>query len=362
MIRFDRGPTPDIFASERLAGLRAQAVDFYSQPKAKRAQSRFSFQPVASLLHPPIRALWGERDMHKCAYCEQYLDQMDIDVFRPRQGAIDLKGEVSDDHYWWLAFEWSNYLPSCAECNALKGSRFPVEGPRAKVGAEAEALRQEHNLILDPSQDEVEGVFLYLDDGRVTSQSPRGQVTIDILGLNRSNLVRARQHNVLRLQALLEPSMSSSTGRLPGNLIEQLRGLTAPKMSFCALNRQFIQAWAQSMVERQPAMHKQLSTFLDFTTALGASSPSDNDQLLSSASEELTQRTKEFESFSVEQAQAPEQLYRVSQYIERITLDNIRTVEHLELQPKPNAELVGSWFMLLGENGSGKSTLLQAVA
>ncbi|UVM24068.1 AAA family ATPase [Pseudomonas wadenswilerensis] len=359
MIRIERGPMPEVFSSAAFTRLRSDAEAFYQQPAAKRAQARFGFQRIAARLHPDIRLLWSERQVNKCAYCEQLVSRPEIELFRPRYGSTDFSGGVSDDHYWWLAFEWSNYLPSCAECNALKGPRFPVQGPRARVGAIGEALRQEKNLLLDPAEDDLDGVFLFLSDGKITSETERGQATIDVLGLNRSNLIKARSddlRNLEHLQALMK------NRRPDKKSLEYLAQMVRPQSPFCAMRRQFVRAWAEKVVAQFPSSHKRMADFLSFNTALGASSSASNSKTLRDASRNLTQRTKELESFSIEQSQPPEQLYRMSQYIERVEFRHVRAVDHLQLEPSFSDGKVGSWYMLLGENGTGKSTLLQALA
>lgn len=310
-------------------------------------------------MHPDIRLLWSERQVNKCAYCEQLVSRPEIELFRPRYGSTDFSGGVSDDHYWWLTFEWSNYLPSCAECNALKGPRFPVQGPRAKMGTTGEALRQEKNLLLDPAEDNLDGVFLFLSDGKITSATERGQATIDVLGLNRSNLIKARSddlRNLEHLQALMKNKRPDTKS------LEYLAQMVRPQSPFCAMRRQFVRAWAEQVVAQFPSSHKRMTDFLNFNTALGASSSASNSKALRDASRDLTQRTKALESFSIEQSQPPEQLYRMSQYIERMEFRHIRAVDHLQLEPSFSDGKIGSWYMLLGENGTGKSTLLQALA
>lgn len=99
MIKIDRGPAPEFFSSAAFANLRREAEAFYRQPRSKRAQARFNFQRIAARLHPDIRLLWGERQVNKCAYCEQSLSRPEIELFRPRYGSTDFSGGVSDDHY-----------------------------------------------------------------------------------------------------------------------------------------------------------------------------------------------------------------------------------------------------------------------
>ena len=83
----------------------------------------------------------------------------------------------------------------CSECARNQGARFPIGASRrAPVGTTGAALREEQPLLLDPCdpQDAPEARLTYLDDGRIASETERGQVTIEVFGLNRASLLAAR--------------------------------------------------------------------------------------------------------------------------------------------------------------------------
>lgn len=64
----------------------------------------------------------------KCAYCESYEPEPEVEHYRPKKG---ITGEVHEGYYW-LCYEWSNLMPACHDCNKRrsKGNHFPVEGSR----------------------------------------------------------------------------------------------------------------------------------------------------------------------------------------------------------------------------------------
>ena len=140
----------------------------------------------------------------KCAYCESPLlvsswDQ--LDHFRP-------KNEVLDEHkrpicinragkphpgYYWLAYEWTNLLPSCAVCNQRKGAIFPVL-PRSAHAKQAGQESGEKPIFLHPAKDDPADHFEYMPTtGWIKSKSPRGEVCIRLLDLNRGPLVDERR-------------------------------------------------------------------------------------------------------------------------------------------------------------------------
>ena len=67
----------------------------------------------------------------KCAYCEgQIHNSGDIDHYRPRRAVEDEDGNrvmvnsngeerVPHPGYYWLAYEWSNLLYACSDCNRI---------------------------------------------------------------------------------------------------------------------------------------------------------------------------------------------------------------------------------------------------
>jgi hypothetical protein len=53
--------------------------------------------------------------------------------------------------YWWLAYDWSNYLLSCEVCNRVwKGNLFPIRQPPHRSAPPAENSVKEVPLLLSP--------------------------------------------------------------------------------------------------------------------------------------------------------------------------------------------------------------------
>jgi 5-methylcytosine-specific restriction endonuclease McrA len=150
----------------------------------------------------------------KCAYCERkfILDQSgDIDHFRPK-GAVTNEqdqpvmipgpGSTPNPHpgYYWLAYRWENLLPTCAKCNRPaklesgklvgKSTRFPVQGQHVwEPGKEA----QESPLFVHPVFDNpTDHLRLEVSTGVIFAKTPRGELTIDLLDLNREGLPEER--------------------------------------------------------------------------------------------------------------------------------------------------------------------------
>lgn len=104
-----------------------------------------------------------------CMYCEAN-EGTDIDHFRPRR------------RYPRSAFRWSNLLLACSHCNSnAKRDQFP----RDAAG---------RMLLIDPTRDDPrEHLTLTPTTGRYEPESPSGDASITVFGLNRGTLVEGRR-------------------------------------------------------------------------------------------------------------------------------------------------------------------------
>ncbi len=174
------------------------------------------------------KALWGRfkiefaaAQLDKCGYCEcnviaghrgdveHFAPKNDVRQFTGRPGeegvqlthSASLKGRTpesfSDFGYWWLAYDWTNYLLSCVVCNQdWKGNLFPVREPpsRAKPPTE-QAMATERALLLNPFGPLDPAKHLkFNEDGSVEPLrgSRYGRETIRTVGLYRTALVQER--------------------------------------------------------------------------------------------------------------------------------------------------------------------------
>ena len=134
--------------------------------------------------------------LNKCAYCESAFKHSSgavaIEHFRPKIQAVNLNGEVSSSHYWWLTYQWSNLYLACDTCTSMKRNRFPVKGKRAPVNASEADVEREKALLLDPCRHQPEDHLVFESTGEVASKTEEGKATIKICGLNRLTLIRRR--------------------------------------------------------------------------------------------------------------------------------------------------------------------------
>lgn len=157
-----------------------------------------------------------EKQFHnKCAYCEtEYLATSDtwIEHYRPKS------------EYYWLAYEWSNLIPTCTKCNRKKKDYFPLINAKNKVRkppllsgkldiskckADTSPLIDEQPFVLHPKIDNPQEYFDFKIDDNFTgikiigidkvndSRFGRGDKTIDICDLNRKILKIDRYRKVI---------------------------------------------------------------------------------------------------------------------------------------------------------------------
>lgn len=317
MIHIDPAPPPAEFELRAAAAL-DKLRDTYAAGGYK-TQRLFEFEPQVWMGYA---ALVGEPTFGKCAYCESSVSatgSIMVDHFRPKTKAEGLaKGEISPDHYWWLAYDWQNLVPSCVRCNRSKRNRFPVRNRRAEP---FESLAREGALLLCPyGPHEPDEHLWFEEDGRVRPLSDEGEVTIQILDLNRDGLVAGRRrHAALFLREFERRGVLDAEDR---------EALTAPHLEYSAVARQLLQRLATSAGDDTPTPKRSVE-------------PPPIKAVVSSA---------------VAAADL------ASVWIVGVDLINIACIDDLELRFSEPATGREPWIVLLGSNGVGKSSVLKAIA
>lgn len=270
MIRIRRGQGPAYLRGPDSAGgkERADSLAYYADPAHKSS----SF-PFGAYKDDSVKDALEELFNGKCAYCElRYAAAHPVDVehFRPKGGYVQA-GKLETPGYYWLAADWSNLLPSCIDCNRArhqrfarqprhlsgKANRFPLadEATRARVPGEE---KRERRLLLDPCRDHPERHLRFDDDGFVDPAtetrgrySPKGRASIEVYGLDRDGLVRARREILIMLKAVMHDveRLSRRVEQYPDDdtFDDELREKWEEMHAFTAPDRQFIGASRQAI-------------------------------------------------------------------------------------------------------------------
>ncbi|MEM8932625.1 MAG: AAA family ATPase [Acidobacteriota bacterium] len=407
MIHVDRQRVaiPDILLSKRAEMEFAEASEAFSKAETLKGYVGFRFQLYK---HEQVSHALGELFADKCAFCEESANigiTGEIEHFRPKANCVDDQGQHFPQHYWWLANTWENLYLACMRCNRSKRNRFPILGERAEVGTSYEELRAEHPLLLDPCADDPSEHLRFETDGRVRSLSERGQASIELFGLNRKALVRARLRTLERVGSGLGVIDTDS--------------LVAEDQEFLALRRQVVERWRAARRTRRSASLEGSRGAADEGLAPDPTPESDSDstskgggfsfslEALEEAPPPLTPADDRHDAssiapsmpnvrqeyslpegavdailkrfskivaapntFSLEQKiQDPVQIevdagryFFQSRLIVWIRLQDFKAIESLVLPCEPSGSDRAGWTMLLGENGTGKSSVLEAVA
>jgi hypothetical protein len=182
----------------------------------------------------------------KCGYCEMMViggQPGDVEHYRPKgeiwvlrddpatwgqekEWASTVAGRqhevLCDQGYWWLAYEWSNYLLSCTACNSYwKLSFFPVSDNRRKLPPRWNA--RETALLLDPfgSSKKPQEHLRFDDLGQIEARrdSRWGYETIRTCGLDRESLRRSRQEKARRAYKLAKDLSESADDHTYGQTL-----------------------------------------------------------------------------------------------------------------------------------------------
>ncbi len=328
MIPIKRTAAPQFFRTERVAFVRRKAQLYFQDLPSARRQTRFEFERELKSTLAALLVELRRMCLEKCAYCETPLSRGSpvVGVFRPYEGVDESSGEYLGDHYWMQAFHWLNYLASCHLCARNKGRRFPVAGPRAAASATGAALLAEQPALLDPCADVPDEHLVFMPDGRVAGRTERGRQTIEILGLGRSDLVKARAEEAQRFLAAMRSGPS-------------VAALLQDDQPFAAVKRQM---WAAEQAKVQGA------------TASGKAA--------------AKQAVAEQQAYDVMRAEISTETrsglehYRArARFIERVQIRNFLSIERLDLDLSTSEAERAPCFAVLGDNAVGKSSVLKAI-
>ncbi len=380
MIYIDRNSVsfPEIFNSKEVHVAKERLTEFYSKSQNLRSQQKYS-KPFEIEVSREVKESLRNLFKNKCAYCESPISEAigigDIDHFRPKSNARGLEKDFSKDHYWWLTYEWKNLYYSCPNCNRYKSTWFPVEGQRSKLLTPINEIQEEEQaLLIDPCLDRPEEHLVYNENGYVNFLSPKGNLTIEILKLNRIELVKQRFESLKQLQRDWEllPNLIRNKNRNQKEIKRialDWQGIYSQntQKSYVGIQRQMLAKWLNNHPEIQKFLNQELS---DFDEPTQTEYKLLNKNLISfKLSDEVERFNKEI--LLIENGDVISDTFDYENlkhvYLERIELLNFKCFtelnldfdvkisnEHEELRTEP-------WLLFLGENGVGKSTLLKAI-
>lgn len=366
MIRLKRPTVPDFFNSQEYKSEVESITAFYMREPFEREQEKF--KPKYKL-NNQLKNLLTNAFHNKCAFCESVFSERSsvfVERFRPSINAMNLNGKISEEHYWWLRYEWSNLYPICKECNQKKSNLFPVKKKRALPNTKGEELQKELPLLLDPCMDNPEEHFCFdFKSGLMISNTERGRVTIDIYGLNRQQLLMQRKNEMIKvhnqLSVILNMLKSKKDLDISTKLGERdlLDLFDQNNQSFLLIKRQYVLSVLSDNLHLLNYLFfkdKWIKVLNCYPNILGktqrdAEIEKYKDYILKMDTYDLNKKSKLDFYFR-----------KSSMYIEKVEIKNFKTIRHLNIEILPNKEGNAPWFLVLGENSTGKSSILKAIA
>ncbi|WP_422086372.1 hypothetical protein [Variovorax sp.] len=213
---------------------------------------------------------WGVHKHHfliaqysgKCAFCETRTSSGypgDVEHFRPKaycealgpaSSSNDIGGQApgrkavsaKSSGYWWLAYEWSNYLYSCNRCNSTwKRNQFPVRGRRARAGGN---LARERALLVNPFDvDPARHFDFNALTGQIRGLTDEGKATIQVCGLDRRSLDVDRAIKGAKLNKRLKQyvkALATNNIQAQNNALSALLDECRCKEPYAAMARVFV--------------------------------------------------------------------------------------------------------------------------
>lgn len=362
-------PVPEVFYSKEVEIAKKRLEEFYLKSKESRSQQKYS-QPFEKELRDKFLEALREVFKGKCAYCESVIpletSRSEYDHFRPKGGARGLDKEFSTDHYWWLTYDWNNIYLSCTLCNQYKSTWFPVEGKRIPLNTPyKEVISHEKALLIDPCIDKPEEHLIYNEEGEVDFLTPKGKTTIEIIKLNRIELVRARKIIIQELKKEWEHfstlfSTPEKNMKSINKIVKSWGSIFSNESSkpYLAIQRQILTKLFKDVGINDYLNNRDFKIFQNFEILKG--------KHLNFSQEDIEKFANKVE-LSFEDKEEISQNLNIDDikhiYVEKIELKNFKCFSSLELEfnnsydsPTKNEP----WLLFLGENGVGKSSLLKA--
>lgn len=349
MIKIKRGPAPKFMKSTIVKSAKGDLKDIF---ESIQRQERVR---IEAFVLEEVRGNLMKMCHSKCAYCESGIGKTgvgEIEHFRPPSGARGMGKEYAPNHYWWLAYEWDNLLMVCQICLKHKRDFFPLENEsnRAAIGATGSELKNENPLLIDPCSEDPSQHLSFSANGVLEGKTKKGKTTIDILGLNRRDIVLERHKAADRFNRelqILKNEASSSTK----DVLEYISELHSdhPNHEYAGTLRTVFAAWLKDNSELWKSLTQKSAP------SISKISKQANKANKTNAQSYITDREKH---------ELNNQISQIKRFsIKSIEIENFKSIDKLSIQilPTGNLESRESWLLLLGDNGIGKSSILQAI-
>ena len=203
--------------------------------------------------HNSVREVLKECQHAKCCFCEgRFIAYAagDVEHYRPK-GAVrqDKASGVVRPGYFWLAYTWENLYWCCQTCNrSNKREFFPLTDPTKRAMSHNDDLAQEEPLIIDPGGGVDPRDHIRFQQDRAVGATELGRTTIQVVGLNRLDLLEARLtrldeiKRLVEIVAVWESSAPRQLKELAISARRELDKAVAPESVFSAMVTDYLSA------------------------------------------------------------------------------------------------------------------------
>ncbi len=144
---------------------------------------------------------------NKCWYseAEESVSSYHVDHFRPKGRVTDVGRTAPEAGYWWLAFDWTNYRISGQLFNVKKSDVFPITSGHRAAADDPHSLKLEAHALIDPLTPDACLISFEMDEdaclavtmpGADQEERRRAEITVDVIGLNRLDLLKQKRGEV----------------------------------------------------------------------------------------------------------------------------------------------------------------------
>ncbi len=210
MIRVVKPAPPDVLVTKGSRAAQACCAAFDAAPDDYKTGTKVFAFDGSIYAAPAVKEALHDAQHRKCAFCESFFAHTgygDVEHFRPKAGHKQRESDVlRRPGYYWLAYEWGNLFYSCQLCNQrFKRNLFPLKDARHRARTHRHRIKNEKPLLVDPSACEPSDFLEFRDEYAFAVKGCReGEVTIEVLGLNREELVEVRRDRLATLKQLIK--------------------------------------------------------------------------------------------------------------------------------------------------------------
>lgn len=242
MVRIKRGEAPDSLATRGQAERAGLTQRFEADAQAFIEQQSADLFKSSIYASDDVKESLKQMQAGKCCFCESkmlHVDDGDVEHFRPKAGWMqDADDYLHRPGYFWLAYEWSNLFLSCAMCNQrFKKNLFPLLNPDQRADVHERDVSGEQPVFIDVVAESPEDHIAFNQDIAV-GLTERGKLVIDLLHLNREDLVESRRSTLAMAELIRKAAaLLEQLGLDSADFRDRLREVASSKEKYALMVR-----------------------------------------------------------------------------------------------------------------------------